>query len=288
MKFSKRFIILIIVVIVTLFTFGWYATQPKGKIEFALAPQEITATLNDKERSVKHGQTIKLTPGKYTASFTRNGFKTDTQTIIVEKNKTKRIVIALTPLTDAAKKILNDNPESKKIVEEYKQVRRAQLIASLPLSGVNYSIKSCQSVKQPKIDVKAVCIVTSTPEGEQMAKKYLEQMNYNLEELEILTGTENIKAVIATDTYKIDYYTNVHLEGSNKLTLFITPINVPFVAYTTQYDSRLEDIKSAALNDLKVQGYDVDKYDIYYSNSYLSKYNPNADIPDEHAIPPIF
>jgi hypothetical protein len=287
MKLNKTTLILSILTIIILSVLGWYFTRPQGVIEFALAPQQLTFVIDGKEREISHDQKMKLAPGTYKAAFTRDGFQTVNKTITVEEDKQQRIVMALTPLTEAAKKLLADSPESQKVINEYKQVKSSELINSLPLSGVNYSINACSSVKQPKTDAKAVCIVTTTAQGEKAAKDTLQRLGYNLDDLEILVGTDNIRSVIRTDSYRIDYYKDVQTEGTDKLALFVTPLNLPYVAYTTTFDPASEAVKTAALNDLTQRGYDLNQYAIYYSNIYLSKYNPGADQPDEHAMPPI-
>lgn len=286
MKPTKTTLILSILTIIILSVVGWYFTRPQGVIEFVLAPQQLTFVINGKEREISHNEKIKLTPGTYKVAFTRDGFRTEEKSLIVEDDKQHRIVMALTPLTDAAKKVLADSSESQNVINEYKQVKSNELIKNLPLSGVNYSINACPSVKQPKTDTKAVCIVTTTTQGEKAAKDTLQQMGYTLGDLEILVGTENIRSIIRTDSYRIDYYKDVQTEGTDKLPLFITPLNLPYVPYATTFDPASEAVKTAALNDLKERGYDVNQYAIYYSNIYLSRYNTNADRPDEHAMPP--
>jgi hypothetical protein len=289
MQLKKTPIILTVLAIITLSVLGWYVARPQGSLEFALAPNTMTLTIDKKDQTITHKQVLKLTPGTYEATFSRDGFQTETKAIVVEDKKSNRVVMALTPITDAAKKLLSESTESQKVVKEYEQVKYQELIASLPLSGVNYTVTSCPSVKYPKTDKKALCITAETPEGEAAAKNKIKDFGYNLASLEILTGTENIKAVITRDSYRIDYYSNVKQEtDSDKLALFITPLNVPFVPYSTQKNPELEAIKSAALADLKDNGYALDKYAIYYSNVYLSQYNPDVDIADEHAMPPFY
>lgn len=289
MQLKKTPIILIVIAIIALSVLGWFVTRPQGSLEFALAPNNMTLTIDKKNQTITHKQVLKLTPGTYKATFSKDGFETETKAIVVENKKNNRVVMALTPITDAAKKLLSESAESQKVVKEYEQVKYQELVESLPLSGVNYTITSCPSVKYPKTDKKALCITTETPEGEIAAKNKIKDFGYDPTSLEILTGTENVKAVIARDSYRIDYYSNVEQEtDSDKLALFITPLNVAFVPYSTEKNPQLEAIKSAALTDLKDNGYILDKYAIYYSNLYLSQYNPDVNIDDEHAMPPFY
>jgi hypothetical protein len=286
---KNQTIILSVFAIIILSIVGWYSTRPQGSLEFALAPQELTIAIDDKKQVITHRQTINLTPGNYETTFSATGFRSETKTITVENHKKLRVVMALTPLTDSAKKILSDNPESQNIVKEYEQVKYQELLASLPISGVGYIIGSCPSIKQPKSEAKALCIEAENPPAEAAARKSLQELGYNQASLEILTGTKNIRTVRATDTYRIDYYTNTTPEGgTGKTALFVTPLNTPFIPATTAYDAQLEDIRKTVLSDLSANNYDLSKYDIFYSNFYLSKYSPGNDAPAEHAFPPSY
>jgi|GEM_PF-1655900 len=288
MQLNKPLIIIIGLVVILLSVAGWYFSRPLGTLEFALAPNTVTLSIDGKNQTVEHGQTIKLKPGKYEASFASENFQTNTQSIIVEDKRTVKVVVALTPLNDAGKKQL-DNDESKKVIEEYDRIQYKELIESLPLSGVNYSITACPSVKQPGKDIKALCIATKSAAGEAAAKESLEQLGYNPDRLEILVGTETTKRILITDTYKVEFFTNTQIEHATKTTLFITPLNVPFVEFNAPRNEQLENIKSDALAALEAQGYKLDNYDIYYSNIYLSRYNPvsHEDEGDAHYSAPL-
>lgn len=286
MQITKTKLIFILLAIIILPIVGWYFSRPQGAVELALAPQEVTFSVDGKERTVTHNQKISFTPGTYEVAFSRDGFQTEKTNITVKDNEKIRVVIALTPLTDEAKKMLADSAESQKVIKEYKSIKHKELISSLPLSGVNYAVNACRSVRNPKSDTKAVCIATTTAQGEKAAMEAIKKLGYDTSELEILVGTENIRALIRNESYRIDYYEGVKPEGTDKLALFITPLKLPFIPYGTASDPAAEAVRTAALNELKEKGYDVNNYAIYYSNIYLSKYNPDAGQPDEHAMPP--
>lgn len=286
LQLSKPVLIIIAVAVIGLSILGWYLGRPQGVVEFAVAPQEMTVNYQGKDHSVKNGQKMSLSPGTYDATFTRDDFQTETQTIVVKNKETVRVVIALAPLTDAAKQLLA-NSESQKVVKEYQAIQYKELIKTLPLAGVNYTINACQSIKQPDTDNKALCIATKTAAGQAAARKSLEDLGYNLDELEVYNGTENLLTVILTDTYRIDYYPNTKIEHATKKPLFVTPLNVPFVPANAPTNPTLEGIKSAALADLKERGYNVDKFDIYYSNVYLSRYNPVTETHGDHYSAPL-
>ena len=140
MKPTKAYIIGAIVVVGLLALTGWFLLRPQGSVELALAPEEITMTITDTDpRKVQHGQNLRLHPGAYNATFSRDGFKSETTRIVVRKDQENRLVMALTPLTDAAKKIISDNPESVKVAKEYEQVKYQAL--NLPMT------KACKPLK---------------------------------------------------------------------------------------------------------------------------------------------
>jgi len=288
MKFSKTSIVAGIIAVIILSVVGWYFTRPQGSVEFIVAPHQLSISYSGRSQLVTHSQIIKLSPGIYDITFSRQGFKEAKKKITVTKNQTTRVVMALTPLTDEAKKILADSVESQAVIKEYKDVQYAELTDSLPLSGANYVVTKCKSVKHPASSTAALCINAPTPEGEAAARQAIAQLGYSIEGREVLVGNATTKSIIKRDSYQIDYYTNVKTEGSGKPALFITPINTPYVAASTASNPQLEAIKTAALTDLKVSGYDLSQYDIFYSDAYLSKYNPNAGSTEEHAMPPIF
>jgi hypothetical protein len=289
MQSKKTIIFISIFTVVVLLVLSWYVSRPQGSLEFALAPQSVQLTIDKKVQTITHKQILKLTPGTYEATFSAEGFESLSDTLIVEDNKTKRTVLALTPITEAAKKQLADNAESQIVIKEYEQVKFKRLTESLPLSGVNYAIESCPSLKQPGSDTKALCIIADTPEGETAAKNNIRTLGFDPDTLEVMTGSENIKILFAKPNYKIEHYTNTKPEaGTGKTALFITPLNTPFIPLTTTFDAQLEDIRTAALKDLTTNGYQLDNYDIFYANFYLSKYSPGHDAPVEHAFPPSY
>lgn len=287
MQIHKRSIIAGVIVAILLLVAVWYFTRPQGTLEFALAPNEVQLQFNDSTQTIQHKQTLKLSPGTYELAFSQKGFADMTQTVTVEKNTTDRIVVALTPQTDAAKQLIEGNEESKKVVEEFKKVRAQKLVATLPISGVGYRMTACESLKDLESENKAVCISLDSESARQPALDALAKLGYDPEDVELLIGTETIKTLIETDTFMVDYYTNVDSEHSEKPALFITPLNVPFVPFTATSNPQLENIKSNALAAIESEGYDIDKFDIFYSNVYLSRYNPHADEAPEHAMPPI-
>lgn len=289
MNVNRPVIIFSILSIITLSIVGWYFSRPQGSLEFALAPQSVDLTLEGEQQTIEHNQILKIPPATYTLKIEAEGFETFTKTVVVEDDKTNRVVIAMTPLTDAARKQLKDSTVSQKVIKEYEEVKYQELQSSLPLSGVDYAVISCPSIKQPESDSKAICINSDTKAGELNARKKIQDFGFNPDSLEILTGTENIRIIMTKPTFKVEYYANTKPEvGTGKTALFITPINAQAVPYTTTFSPELETIKKTALAELESNGYNPKKYDIFYNDFYLSKYNPGNDAPAEHAMPPSY
>lgn len=270
MQLKKSTIIIILLALTIVTVLAAFFLRPQGKVEFALAPEEATLSFNGSTQTIRNKQVISFSPGTYTLSVTRDDFSTETTSVTVEKNETVRTVIALDPQTDAARKIIESNPESVKIAQEYKNLLDARLFKSLPLSGVNYSVDSCKSVKYPATDKKSLCITSPTEAGEATARLAILQLGYNVDDYEVLSGKSTLKSFIKTDTYKIEAYQN---DPADRPQIYITPLNVPYVPPNTPRNEQLESIRKASLAELEKQGYDQDNYVVIFSNIYLSKYN---------------
>ena len=270
MQLNKSSIIIILVIMTVITTAAAFFLRPQGKIEFALAPEEASLTINGSTQPIKNKQIIALSPGTYTLTVKRDQFSTESIEVAVKKNETLRTVIALDPQTDEARKIIADNSESVKITDEYKENIRSRLFNSLPLSGVNYSIDACESIKYPNTDKKALCVTSPTEAGEATAKLAVLQLGYDLDQFEVLSGKSSLKTIIKTDTYKVEVYAN---DPADKPQLYVTPLNVPYVAPNAPRNEQLESIRTASLADIEKAGYEHDKYVIIFSNMYLSRYN---------------
>ncbi|HET8884011.1 MAG TPA: carboxypeptidase-like regulatory domain-containing protein [Candidatus Saccharimonadales bacterium] len=280
MQLRKSHIIIGVIIIVTLVALGWFFSRPAGKVEFALAPQEATLRLNDTDQTINHKQVLTLAPGTYDLTFFRDGFSSEETTVVVVDGETTRLVMALQPQTEAAQKIIDDNSESVAVVKEYRSLQRTTLFDALPMSGVGYQIDTCPSIKQPNSDKTAICITVESDAGEQAGRLALTRLGYDLDDYEVLVGQDNLMTVYKKDTYKVETYNN---DPSDKPKLYITPIGTPFVSPETPYHDQLEQIRSTSLAELEAAGYNPDNYVIFFSDSYLARYN--EDIyhgPDHH------
>ena len=285
MRIKKSMIIIILATLTVVSFAAAFLLRPQGEIELALAPEEATLTVNGNSQQIQNKQVLSFSPGTYTLSVKRDDFSTESVSVTVKKNETIRTVIALEPKTDAARKMIEANPESVKIAQEYKDISRDRLFKALPLSGVNYTVESCKSVKYPtNKNKKALCITSPTQAGEDTAKLMIAQLGYDVADYEVLAGKSTLKTFITTDTYKIEAYQN---DQADRPQLYITPLNVPYVPPNAPRNEQLESIRSASLAELEKQGYDEHNYVIVFSNVYLSQYNVdvhNHGPDDSHSV----
>ena len=286
--FFRRLIIIGFIALLLILGAVWFFLRPTGTVEFAVAPETVTAAYNKESRDVKNGEKLQLTPGTYKMTFSRAGFVATTKTVTVTNKKSVRILIALVPLTDQAKQELAASSSSAAIVKEYQAQRYQDFIASLPLATTDFKLSACPPVKDPDSTVKAICVTTSGAAGATAARSYIASYGVDIDTAELLVGSEHIKNIIKTDRYQVDFYPTAKIEGTTKkISLTITPLGVPYVAYNAPRNAQLETIRTDALADMKNKGYDPADYDIFYANVYLSRYNPDIHSAAEHAMPPV-
>ncbi len=280
MQLNRSTIATILVLLTVVILMVMFLLRPQGEVEFIIAPEEATLTFNGSSRTIRNKETVSFSPGVYTFSIKRTEFSTETVYITVEKDKKIRAIVALNPQTDAAREIIKSNSESVKITQEYEENKRARLFKALPLSGVNYSVEACKSIKYPTTDKKALCITSPTEAGESTAELIIMQLGYDISHYEVLYGPSTLKTLIKTDTYKIQAYQNDPAEHPE---LYITPINVPYVPPNAPYNEQLESIRLASLARMEAEGYNHDNYVIIFSNIYLSQYNVDVHNHSEEA-----
>lgn len=284
----RNLMIIGFIALIALLGAAWFFLRPSATVEFVIAPDTVTITEGNTTRTIKNGEQITYTPGTHKVTFSRGGFAATTKTITVTNKKTTKVLVALTPLTDEAKKELSSNPTSAAIVKQYQTQRYQELLATLPVSTTEFRLSACPAVKDPASALKALCVTSLDGDAKQAARTYLTNYDLDPDTIELLVGTEHIKTILKTDRYSVDYYPNAKIEGTTKkISLTITPLNVPYVAYNAPRNAQLEDIRTAALSDMKTKGYEPADYDIFYANVYLSRYNPDINSSPEHAMPPV-
>lgn len=270
MTIKKSQIITGSIIGVLLIALGWFFLRPQGTVEFRLAPEQITIAIDGKSQTVTNGQTMSLKPGTYSFTFTKDEFSSEEKSVVIKNRETTKLTMALTPQTDAARKLISDNAESVKITKEYKIIKVTELADKMPIKAASFSIKNCPSFKHPGTKEKAFCIVTTNTNSERIARLYLKEQGYDPDELELLTGSSNLMTLLKDPTYKVEAYITDTSEEPN---LYITPLNVPYVDNSVPFNQQLEDIRTTSLADLEKAGYKLDNYVVSFSNIYLTKYN---------------
>lgn len=276
---------------------AWYLLTPRSTITLALAPETTTLKYGDTTKQVKDGQSFNIKPGKYTFTFSRNEFSTVTEQVDVKNGQKLEVLIALTPLTDNARSIINSNPKSVRITQGYASrivSRQAQeaaknnpLLTKLPLGGKDYYIYACASVKYPKDATKqAICIDTLTDTSLPHALQAIKTAGFDPSTYEILSGSKTRKVFLTGANYTIDYFLNSQLD---KPIIYINTTTSQGQGESVDtYHQRLLDIRTQALKDMATKGYDANNYLVYYTDSYLSsQFTPQVPEEEDHFLPPV-
>ena len=168
MNLSRRNKILIITASTILLGLFVYAFIPKTVVTFAVAPGTVDVLIDGKEKmSLKNGDSQGISAGKHTFIVSRSEFSPYTTTLDVKPGEKTELLAALTPLTDAAKKLLDDDVSQSVIQRFYgstftKQSEKVSsenpIISILPLQARLYRLYVCPSAKYPNDVTKvAVC-----------------------------------------------------------------------------------------------------------------------------------
>lgn len=146
-----------------------YSLIPKTYIKLATAPQSVKISIDNSEtRSVKNGDSIRIEPGRHTITVSQNEFRSYTKEIDTKNGQTTEFVVALTPLTNAAKKLLEDS-KSQIVVQRFygeiyiqqtnKITKNYPILSILPIQARLYIVSACMSQKYPDNPTKiALCV----------------------------------------------------------------------------------------------------------------------------------
>jgi len=202
MKLSRNKIISISIGIVVVGLIAWwwiYLLIPRSTLYLRVAPQEVTITNEggDTKFSGTYHNNDKLTisPGTYKFTVSRDEFKSYTTTVTLKDGETGKLLTALTPLTDAAKELLN-NDDSQAVIEEFEGLLQSQgeeklttdypILTVLPINERLYKIDACESVKHPDDFTKiAICIYEKDESLKPYALNAIKSAGYNPDDYEI-------------------------------------------------------------------------------------------------------
>ena len=198
-----------------------YSLIPRSTISLALAPEEGFISIDGgSKQPVKNKQTLDVTPGKHTIKFSRDEFDSFSKDITVANKQTVEVIIALNPLTDAAKQLLL-TPDAQEVIQRFynettikatDQLNKDYPILSiLPIQARLYIINPCQSVKHPNDPTKlALCVDVSQSGLEPYVYKDITSRGYNPADYEIIFTSSPSPANWYSFSYLIRYVYNVY------------------------------------------------------------------------------
>jgi len=179
-----------------------YYLIPKAYIKFETSPNQVEILIDNKDRkTINNGDSITISPGKHTILVFRDEFNPYGEEVDIDNGKTKDFIIALKPLTDAARSLLN-NPESDIVMQKFTNKtmendvnimeKNYPILKVLPIDARLYSISSCPSLKYPNImTIIALCIdMTISDDTEANLRAYaiknIEDHGFNPNDYEII------------------------------------------------------------------------------------------------------
>lgn len=197
MNKRKIIIISILLFITTITVLIIYSLIPRSYIKFSTAPQEVKLSIDGKNNVIiKNKETIEVKPGHYKISISQTDFDTYIKEIDIKNGETNYFLVALNPLTNSARKIMESNKNQLVIQPFYEKIRNINaknlmknypILKILPTGGHSYSIYSCNSRKYPNDTTKiAICISIITPDIQNAILNMLKEKGYNPDNYEII------------------------------------------------------------------------------------------------------
>lgn len=195
---TKKNIIIIISILIGVLVISLVinALIPRSTLTFAVAPEEVTVSINGKEQDVKNGDSITVSPGDITLIISRNEFNSYTEDFTIKNGETKELLVVLEALTDNARALLL-TPGSQEVIQRYggKKVqdgakalnKKYPILSVLPIKDRFYNIVPCASETYPGDTSKiAVCIKLFNLEAQQSALDDITRRGYQLTDYEII------------------------------------------------------------------------------------------------------
>jgi len=174
-----------------------YLLIPRAEILFQVAPEQVKISINGKEyRNITNGDKISLSPGKYKIIVYRDEFDPAIFEMDLKNHESKEIVSVLTPLTENAKKLL-DNERSGRVIEKFtamnmdKAIKTIQtrypIVNILPIENRNYAVRSCASKLHPgDMNKIALCVDIPSEEFKLIVKDDIKARGFNPDEYEYI------------------------------------------------------------------------------------------------------
>ena len=195
---SKRSVVIISIVLLLAYVgLMIYFLIPKSYLLFKTAPEQVVIQIDGQDgKTITNGDTVTIAPGKHDITVSRDEFYPYSKKVDLKNGESFEYVVALTPLTDNAKKLLN-NSASQSVMERFSSIKMDQqtniinrdypIIKILPIVNRLYLIYSCPSKKYPNNSTKiALCIEVPEKGWESTIKKDVKAMDYNLDDYELI------------------------------------------------------------------------------------------------------
>ena len=179
----------IVFFILLLGTINILGRSGKTLVTFEFAPSLAQAKLDSK---IIHSGKVYVSKGKHTLTLKLQNFDSATQVIDVH-DKDTIISLAISPINEAGRKLLTNNPQYQLereavggLAKNFQaQLDTTPLIALLPAVSItdSYRIEYGDSISRPGQTV--IIITDSSPNGRQNALKWIRSKGFNPTRLEI-------------------------------------------------------------------------------------------------------
>lgn len=174
-----------------------YSLVPKAYITFTTAPGQVSVSIDHgSKKTITNGDKVKVSPGKHTIVVSRDEFDPYEKEITLKNGQTEEFLVALSPLTDAARALLKDTASQAIIQRFYGKTFSKQtsditknypLVAALPIQARLYTVYACPSQKYPADASKiAICVDLYHDSLEPYVLKDIQSRGYNPADYEII------------------------------------------------------------------------------------------------------
>lgn len=183
-----------------------YALIPRASLVFAVAPEEVTVTINGKEQQVENGQEINVSPGKIELKISRPNFVEHTETLELKNGDRQEVLVALTALNGDAQLLL-ETPGARMVIERIggqaveegaaKLMEAYPIMKDLPVTDKFFHIVVCDSEKYPGDRSKiAVCIRLYDLQARESAFDEIKRLGYSVDDYEIIVQDYSYESLI--------------------------------------------------------------------------------------------
>lgn len=168
---------------------------PHGSVKFTTIPSPVRTIIQSRTVTVNQHQNILVPIGQQTFIISSPGFSTQRKVVTVNKDKSTTLTVILKPLTDDAKKAVND-PKYQPILQEISAINREPeinnlrtenpILKYLPITDNSYTITPCQQDINGKISLCIASFIPGTDYMQQAALNKITSLGYKLSDYKII------------------------------------------------------------------------------------------------------